>query len=65
MTFLRTLTAALLGFLLAVAVYHPHPAKAMTGIKLTRVKEGYNSYIEGDEIIGFSCASDGCYIATK
>jgi hypothetical protein len=66
MNFLKICLAVLSGFVLGALLYRPHPVKAsMSGFQMTEVKPGYNSFIPGDQVIGFACTHDSCYIVAK
>jgi len=62
---LKTFLAMLCGFLLGAAIYHPHPVKAGMGVNIKEVHPGYNLAINSDEVIGFSCAGESCYVLSK
>jgi len=49
---------------LGALLYRPLPVKAASGIGVQALKEGYNG-IQGEEIVGFSCTQNACYIATR
>jgi hypothetical protein len=65
MNFLKTCLAVLLGVVLEAAIYHPRTVHAVDGVTVKEVKEGYNGYLTGSQIVGFACKPDACYIATK
>jgi uncharacterized membrane protein len=64
MTQLRTCVAVLAAFILGALLYRPLPMKAAGGINVQALKEGYNSF-QGEQIVGFSCTQNACYIATR
>jgi hypothetical protein len=61
---LRTCLAVLAAFVLGALLYRPLSVKAASGIGVQALKEGYNG-IQGEEIVGFSCTQNACYIATR
>ena len=63
MKFLKTFLAVLLGFMLAVAIYHPKSVNA-AGVRMEKVGEGFNNLI-GSEVLGFSCTHDECFALVK
>jgi hypothetical protein len=65
MNFLRIFLAVLAGFVLGAIFYRPQPVRAMSGINVKAVKEGYNGYVLGSQVVGFACTQDTCYIATE
>lgn len=69
MSFLKTGVAALLGFVLGVALYHPNSARAAGNVYVQQVPVGTYNPIRGSNVVGFSCAGSGtntaCYIASQ
>jgi hypothetical protein len=69
MSFLKTGVAALLGFGLSVALYHPNSARAAGNVYVQQVPVGTYNPIRGSNVVGFSCAGSGastaCYIASQ
>jgi hypothetical protein len=60
---LTTVTAVFVGVALGVFLSRPPSVKALSGIRLQKVSEGYNTVI-GSDYIGFACTQTDCYIAT-
>jgi hypothetical protein len=69
MNFLKTCLAALVGFLLGAAMYHPQPARAAGNVYVKQVPVGVYNPIQGSNVVGFSCTGSGvntaCYIASQ
>ena len=65
MNFVKICLAVLAGFVLGATFYRPQTVKATNGINVKSVKEGYNGYILGSQVVGFACTQDTCYIATQ
>jgi hypothetical protein len=63
--FLKICLAVLAGFVLGATFYHPQTVRATGGINIKSVKEGYNGYILGSQVVGFACTQDTCYVATQ
>jgi len=55
--------ATLVGFLIGLSV-GPFPVKAhVNSVTVKQVKEGYNTGAYGGQVVGFSCTTEGCYVA--
>lgn len=69
MGLLKTGVAALLGFVIGVALYHPDSARAASNVYVQQVPVGTYNPIRGSNVVGFSCAGSGantaCYIASQ
>ena len=61
---LVTLAAVLIGITLGASLFRPPSVKAMTGIRVQKVNEGYNAVI-GSEYLGFACTQTDCYVASR
>jgi hypothetical protein len=64
MNLLKTCLAVFLGFLLAVAIYHPKAVNGAGTVDMRRATEGLN-YVSPTDVIGFSCTSNQCYVLVK
>jgi hypothetical protein len=69
MSFLKTLLAVLLGFLLGMALSRPKAAKAAGNVYVKQVPVGVYNPIQGSSVVGFSCTGTGgnaaCFIASQ
>ena len=58
------LAAVLIGALLGAFLARPPQVKAaLSGVRVQRVTEGYNT-VQGSQVLGFACGQEGCYVAT-
>lgn len=58
------LSAFIIGATLGAYLSHPPQVKAaLSGIRLQKVRDGYNTVL-GSQVLGFACTQEDCYIAT-
>jgi hypothetical protein len=66
MSFLKICLAALLGFLIGAAVYHPKPVKASGSPRIWHVQvSGDSAAIPGaayGQMVALSCTGSDCYV---
>ncbi len=63
---LRTCLAVVAAFVLGALLYRPLSVRGATGgVHVQAVKEGYNTGIQGEEIVDFACTQNACYLATR
>lgn len=61
---LTIVVSMLFGAILGAYLSHPPQVKAAVGVRVQKVTDGYNMVI-GQQVLGFACTQQDCYIATQ